>query len=208
MNPIWRRRRVRCRSFKRPTSAPSTKTEPSSGVSRHPSRDNRVVFPLPDGPITSVSSPGIKLNHTSLNAGTRAPFGPYQTLTPSTARLRSGTKHSRWFYGERRAYGKNRRKHANSQRRRENRQWQPGRRGQPRYRSLGLTDHRLAQRYAQDVTGDAAGQGLRDNHPNHESVAGPDRLERRKFLNMLHGGGINRLGNDGQADDETQQRGR
>src|SRR5580704_11253753 len=168
MKPIWLRSRVRCRSFKRPTSAPPTKTEPSSGVSRHPNRDNRVVFPLPDGPITRVSSPGMNVNETSLNAGTRAPFGPYQTLTPSTARLRLGTKYSRWFYGKRRAYGKNRCKHANGDGRRENRQWQPGGRGQPRYGNFGLADHWFAQRDAQDVTGYAANQGLRDDHPNYE----------------------------------------
>src|SRR5260370_17834687 len=87
------RNAVRLRSESRPVSTPLTNTEPVSGVIKHPSKDRSVVLPLPDGPIIKVTAPEVNVNDTSLSAGTRLSFGPYATLTRSTAMAGSGTAH-------------------------------------------------------------------------------------------------------------------
>src|SRR5437588_12163340 len=75
------------------TATPSTNTDPSSGDSRHPSMDNNVVLPLPEGPVTRERVPFSNERETSRRAQTRASCWPNVTLAPSTPKKRLGTEH-------------------------------------------------------------------------------------------------------------------
>src|SRR5262245_4116477 len=121
MNPIRLRRQVRWRSLSAFTSRPPMNTDPSSGVRRHPRSESSVVLPLPDGPMTRVSSPGTNRSVTSFRARVRAPFVPYQTLTPRTAKSRLGTEHLGGLDGQGRAHGEGRGDDADRQGKWENR---------------------------------------------------------------------------------------
>src|SRR5260370_11589895 len=122
------RNAVRLRSESRPVSTPLTNTEPVSGVIKHPSKDRSVVLPLPDGHIIKVAAPEVNVNDTSLSAGTRLPFGPYATLTRSTAMAGSGTEHLGRLNRQRRLHGNDRGEDTHCQRGREHRHGKPVRR--------------------------------------------------------------------------------
>src|SRR5437588_9868022 len=76
------------------TATPSTNTDPSSGDSRHPSMDNNVVLPLPEGPVTRERVPFSNERETSRREQTRASCWPNVTLAPSTPKQRIGTDHT------------------------------------------------------------------------------------------------------------------
>src|SRR2546426_9277111 len=75
------------------TATPPTNTVPSSGDNRHPSMDNNVVLPLPEGPINKESVPFSNVRQTSRRAHTRASPCPKDTLAPSTPKKGLGTEH-------------------------------------------------------------------------------------------------------------------
>ena len=59
MNPRCRRLKSASSSAERPLAlSPAMVTEPEVGDRMQPRMERRVVFPLPDGPISSVNSPG------------------------------------------------------------------------------------------------------------------------------------------------------
>jgi hypothetical protein len=61
---------------------PATRTVPLVGVSMQPRIESSVVLPLPEGPISSVSSPPVTARLTPLSACTRpAPSPRYFTVS-------------------------------------------------------------------------------------------------------------------------------
>ena len=63
-----RRSLARSSGFLPAIESPRTRTVPSVGVSMQPRMDSSVVLPLPDGPISSVSSPPLSARSTPLSA--------------------------------------------------------------------------------------------------------------------------------------------
>ena len=63
---------------------PATRSVPEVGVRMQPRIDSSVVLPLPDGPISSVSSPGTSVRLTPLRART-LPAPEPSSLTMSMA---------------------------------------------------------------------------------------------------------------------------
>src|ERR1700685_3474705 len=117
------------------------KTDPASGVSRQPSRDNKVVFPLPEGPITSVNVDGVNCNDTSVSAGTRVLPDPNETLAFSTASECSGTEHLGGSDGNGRLHRENGSQDAHRESWKKNTHRQPPRRGYPRNVRSGGANH-------------------------------------------------------------------
>src|SRR6267378_5790303 len=97
------------------TATPSTNTAPSSGDSKQPRRDNKVVFPLPDGPITNESVPRSKVTETPRSARTRASPSPNEMRASSTAKNWSGTEHPSRVDGKRASNGSDRAQRAHQQ---------------------------------------------------------------------------------------------
>ncbi len=65
---------------------PPTRTVPLVGVSMQPRMESSVVLPLPDGPISSVSSPPVTARLTPLSACTRPAPSP-RNFTVSMASI-------------------------------------------------------------------------------------------------------------------------
>ena len=65
---------------------PPTRTVPLVGVSMQPRMESSVVLPLPDGPISSVSSPPVTARLTPLSACTRPAPSP-RNFTASMASI-------------------------------------------------------------------------------------------------------------------------
>src|SRR5258708_28884034 len=103
---------VRSSSVAMVTSLPFTNTAPSSGIRRHPRTDSRVVFPLPDGPITKLSDPAGNDNETSESARIEALPTPWVTLMRSTESMDSDTKNPRRLHQKSGADRHDGRKHA------------------------------------------------------------------------------------------------
>src|SRR3974390_1384322 len=108
MKPISRLRRTNLSAaVHKPALVPWTKTDPSSGVRRHPSKDSNVVFPLPEGPMISVNVEEANFSETSVSARTHVLPDPKETLAFSTANECSSTEHLGRFNGDCRLHRKN-----------------------------------------------------------------------------------------------------
>src|SRR5437764_2098287 len=138
-------------SLRRLTATPSTNTDPSSGDSRHPSKDNKVVLPLPEGPITKERVPGWKARQTSRRAQTRACAFPNDTLAPSTARKSLGTEHSPRLNGKGATHRNNRRQRAHGQARNHHGAGQPPRARYPGNQRFRITDTRDDSQQTEDA---------------------------------------------------------
>ena len=69
MKPMYLRRSSASSSGDNPlATVSSTRTVPDVGVRMQPRIDSNVVLPLPDGPISSVSSPGASAMVTPFSA--------------------------------------------------------------------------------------------------------------------------------------------
>src|ERR1700733_5929007 len=123
------------------------KTEPASGVMRHPSKDSKVVFPLPEGPITSVNVDGANSSDTSVSARTRVFPDPNDTLAFSTASECSSTEDLGRLDGDRRLHREYGSESAHGKRGKKNTGRQPPRR-----------------RYPRNVRPGGLNQGVRDEH--------------------------------------------
>src|ERR1700733_4092753 len=127
------------------------KTAPVSGAIRQPSRDRRVVLPLPDGPMTSVKVDAENLNDTSVSAGMRVLPDPNETLAFSTAREYSGssTEHLGGLHRNGGLYRQNGSENAHCQSRQKNANWQPPGCGDPGNVRPGDANHRVSDQDAQ-----------------------------------------------------------
>ena len=67
---VLRRSDVSARSESREVSLPAIATLPDEGVSTHPMRLSRVVFPEPEGPAMERNSPSSTSSDTPRSAGT------------------------------------------------------------------------------------------------------------------------------------------
>src|ERR1700676_873233 len=203
--PSWSRRIVvRSSSVATVGSLPFTNTEPSSGVRRHPRTDSRVVFPLPDGPITKVSEPAGNDNETSESARIEALPTPWVTLMCSTESMDSDTKNPRRLH---RKSGTNRHdgcKHAHQQGREEHGQRQPPRCVYPSYNVPSESHYWNGSRQAQYASRDATGQGLVEDHVDYKSLRGAKCLQSCEFVQMFHGGCVDRLRNYDQSNQESE----
>ena len=85
MKPTWLRRSLASASGARPVAIlPATLSVPWVGVRMQPRIDSSVVLPLPEGPISSVSSPVLSARLTPLSARTLPAPWP-RSLTMSRA---------------------------------------------------------------------------------------------------------------------------
>jgi hypothetical protein len=89
MKPMLRRRSAARPSGPRPSvDWPAMVSVPSVGVRMQPRIDSRVVLPLPDGPISRVSSPGLSARLTPFNARTRpAPWPSSLAISRASSTL-------------------------------------------------------------------------------------------------------------------------
>src|ERR1700677_1254172 len=127
------------------------KTDPVSGAMRQPSRDKRVVLPLPDGPMTSVKVDAENINDTSVNARTRVLSDPNETLAFSTASEYSGssTEHLGGLHRDGGLYRQNGSENAHCKSRQKNANRQPPGCGYPGNVRPGNANHRVSDQHAQ-----------------------------------------------------------
>src|SRR5882762_7828259 len=151
---------VRSSSVATVTSLPFTNTEPSSGIRRHPRTDSRVVFPLPDGPITRLRDPAGNAKETSQSARIEALPTPWVTLMCWTERTDSDTKNLRGLHRKSGANRHDGRKHAHQQGGEQHDQRQPPGCVYPGHHAPGESYHWNRSRQTQHASCDATGQRL------------------------------------------------
>src|SRR6266436_8001556 len=173
----WKTKLIFCRRstvFSLPlssfTATPSTNTVPSSGDSKQPSKDNKVVFPLPEGPITSESVPRSKNCETPRSARTCASRLPNETLAPSTPRKWLGTEHPPRLNCEGASNGGNRRQRAHGQTGQDHDQEQPPGRVNPGNQRFCIANAGNDRQQPQNTAEHSANQGLCKNDARHEGL--------------------------------------
>src|SRR5215467_5270331 len=177
----------------------------------HPMIERSVVFPLPDGPLRSITSPRGTSRSAPFNAKVRL---SYVLVTPRTAI--AGCMTPPFFSSAFSAFknhggidprdfvdGNQRRDNAHEERHSEHAGRHRRVKGNDGSASLGVVNDYDAYQHPQDVSDDGADRSLVDDDAINKAVRRAHRLQRAVLFQVIHRGGVDRLRANDDSDDEA-----